>query len=119
MPTLLYQMRHQRMRRFIFLLIILLLSSLLTACNVETVTRNELLAKTRHWQEPKMAAWYYTGSSDRYDFFHQVDINVDRKYRVHLGDIPLSQRFPLTTERKNWIVMPWGPPNRAVAGWGS
>ena len=95
----------------IFMLCILAL--LFSGCNaVETVSKDILMEKTTQWKEPKVAKWYYKGSSDRYDYFINIDLDIQAAYRVPLGGISLSQRFPPTEDKQRWVVMPWGPLNK-------
>jgi len=87
---------------------------LLLACgSAITIPGSRLIEQTRQWKEPKVAIWHYTGSSDRYDYFHFHDLNIDQAYRVPTGELTLTQRFPLTQDRSRWVVMPWGPLSRS------
>ena len=73
------------------------------------ITKDDLLERTTHWKEPKVAIWYYTGSKDGHDYFRYHDLSVSELYRIRSGEIPLAYTFPYTTDRSKWTVMPWGP----------
>jgi hypothetical protein len=91
-------------------LALLSLTLLLLACkSTITLSGPQLLELTTIVKEPKVAIWYFTGSSDRYDYFYRYDLQISQAYRVPTGEITLTQRFPLTSDRKKWVVMPWGP----------
>jgi hypothetical protein len=75
----------------------------------ETITKDALIEKTRHWKEPKAAIWYYIGSQNGRDFFQHYDLGVSERYSVESGQIVLPRTFPLTKDQKKWIVMRWGP----------
>lgn len=90
--------------------IFLVLCMVLISCGtIETVSKEELMARTRKWKDSKIAVWYYTGSSDRYDYFLTIDKDYRKSYRVALGEISLNQQFPLTHDQSKWVIMPWGP----------
>ena len=73
------------------------------------ITKADLLERSNHWKEPKVAIWYYTGSKREHDYFRYYDLGVSQLYRLPSGDITLPATFPYTTDRSKWIVMPWGP----------
>ncbi len=75
----------------------------------QAITKDALLEKTHHWKEPKVAIWYYMGSSQGQDFFRYIDLGISETYSVESGQILLSRTFPLTKAQKQWIVMKWGP----------
>lgn len=89
---------------------LILTAILLVACgNVTTLSGKRLMELTHTWKEPEVAVWHYTGSSDRYDYFHYHDLGINQAYRVPSGELSLTQRFPLTNDKRIWVVMPWGP----------
>ena len=73
------------------------------------ITKDDLLERTTHWKEPKVAIWYYTGSKQQHDYFRYYDLGLSQLYRVPSGEIALTNTFPFTTDRSKWIVMQWGP----------
>jgi basic membrane lipoprotein Med (substrate-binding protein (PBP1-ABC) superfamily) len=84
--------------------------SLTSACErTVAIDKNALLERTRHWKEPKVAIWYYTGSRDGRDYFRYHDLGISEVYSVRSGEIVLLGTFPQTDDRSKWIVMPWGP----------
>jgi len=93
-----------------YMLILCTFTLLLSGCSaVETISRDRLLAKTTQWRDPKVVTWYYKGSSDKYDYFMNIDLNTQSAYRVPFGDISLNKRFNLTEDKNYWVVIPWGP----------
>jgi hypothetical protein len=92
------------------LCVVLAVALCVSGCERATDTsKDELLERTHHWKEPKVAIWYYIGSKQSHDYFRYEDLGVSQVYRVTSGDIPLPQTFPYTSARAKWLVMPWGP----------
>lgn len=79
------------------------------AARPQEIQKDALIEKTKHWKEPKAAIWYYTGSENDRDYFLYRDLGIEESYSVTSGEIDLTRTFPLTKERKTWVVMPWGP----------
>jgi hypothetical protein len=77
--------------------------------NAETVSGPQLIELTKHWKEPKVATWYYVGSNSEYHYFRFYDVGGKRTYRVNKEELPMESIYPITKNRKEWRVMPWGP----------
>ena len=73
------------------------------------ITKSDLLERTTHWKEAKVAIWYYMGSKQGHDYFRYHDLGISQFYRVPSGEIALKNTFAFTTDQSKWIVMPWGP----------
>lgn len=86
------------------------LSVMLIGCKEPTsVSRDELMKRTRHWKEPKLALWYYTGSDDDYHYFRFVDLGEMKDYRVKREEMDVDPPRPLSKNENEWLIMPWGP----------
>lgn len=93
-----------------FIIAALILGLLLTGCDeAKLIRKNELLAKTKTWKEPKVAIWYYVGSDEKFDYFVNIDLNQFNSYKVTKHQIEKEQEFPITKDQSKWLVMPWGP----------
>jgi hypothetical protein len=93
-------------------IIIVILTSLimLLGCNQPlTVSKPELMELSKHWKEPKVAIWYYTGSDEGYHYFKFIDLNDTKDYRVKREEMKIDSPFPVSKNQKDWRVMPWGP----------
>lgn len=76
-------------------------------CNrVQTVAKEDLFELARKSYSAKSTVMYYKGSSDRYDYFCVGPADQQKTYRVALGGVSLSQRFPLTEESGRWVIVP-------------
>ncbi len=64
---------------------------------------------TKHWREPKVAIWYYTGSDAEYHYFRFIDLGETKDYRVKREEMEIDATYPVSKNQKNWRVMPWGP----------
>lgn len=75
------------------------------------VSGNELMELTKHRQEPKVAAWYYMGTKDNFHFFAFYDLGFygAKYFKTASDDLDITERFPYTSDRTKWRVMPWGP----------
>jgi len=83
---------------------------MLIGCNQPlTVSKADLMEITRHWKEPKVAIWYYTGSDADYHYFRFVDLSETKDYRVKRVEMEIDAPYSLNKNQKNWRVMPWGP----------
>lgn len=98
------------MLRHVSIFAVIAISVCLSACRerVTDTTKEALMERTRHWKEPKVAIWYYTGSADDHDYFRFEDVSGLELYRVRSGEVALPRTFPRTADRSQWIVMPWG-----------
>ncbi len=96
----------------------LLAALCLAGCGQEpqTVSATQLQDLSRHWQEPKVAGWYYTGSDAAYHYFLFRDLDGDHAYRVQRGEMEFPLPFPATREEARWRPMPWGPEARRAQG---
>lgn len=77
----------------------------------ETVSKTEFMELTRHWQEPKVASWYYMGTKNDFHYFAYRDIGFYgmKYYKTRSGDLYIDDPFPFTPDEKKWKLMPWGP----------
>ena len=96
------------MKKAFFALI--LLCFVLTGCETHTVTRNELAeAMSRHSNETIYEV-RYMGSRSIWNFIaikHTIGIDY---YRIENTEFPVSLRFPLTKNEKDWRALnPSGP----------
>jgi len=75
------------------------------------VSGNELMELTKHWQEPKVAVWYYMGTKENFYYFAFNDLGFynNKYYKVNIDDLHIADPYPFTTNRKKWRVMHWGP----------
>lgn len=90
------------------LILSVFLSFMLFGCNQPlTVSKANLMEITKHWKEPKVAIWYYTGSDAEYHYFRFTDLGDTKEYRVKREEMQIDT--PLTKKQKDWRVMPWGP----------
>lgn len=87
----------------------LLLLSVVLCLAEQHISKEALLEKTRHWKEPKVAIWYYMGSSEGRDFFRYYDLGISETYSVESGQISLPKNFPFSKRQNQWIIMRWGP----------
>ena len=102
-----------------------MLRSLIIACLIHvsgcashhTVTRTELEQLKGRWNEPKVSAWYYTGSEDGYHYFHHDDLGNDpRDVRISELELLWRDAFPLTRDRRRWRALDWGVHERRTEG---
>lgn len=93
------------------LMILAILSfMLLLGCNQPlTVSKADLMEISKHWKEPKVAIWYYTGSDTEYHYFRFIDLGDTKNYRVKRDEMQIDSPKLLTKNQKDWRVMPWGP----------
>ena len=79
-------------------------ASLLCSCSnsTSTVSASDLKSKTRTWNEPKVAIWYYVKTQNGYDYFDYLDLGIKESFRVPAGHFSI----PEGVGRR---VMPWGP----------
>jgi len=92
------------------LLLCVLLSVSIAGCDdPKQISKEALIEKTHHWKEPKVASWYYVGSKAGWDYFRYDDLGVSDLYCTQSGQIALPQTFPFTKDRRQWVVMKWGP----------
>ncbi len=98
-----------KMNKLLSLLICITALSVIGCNSAETLSKDELIAKTKASKTLDTTIWYYKGSSDRYDFFQREDQGIQLAYRVNYGEVTLNQRFPLTEVKGKWVMMPWGP----------
>ena len=92
------------------LMLPLLISFMLLGCYEPlTVSTPDLMEITKHWKEPKVAIWYYTGSDAEYHYFRFIDLGETKDYRVKRGEMEIDATYPLSKNQKTWRVMPWGP----------
>ena len=92
------------------LVILVVLSFMLFGCRQpQTVSKAYLMETTKHWKEPKVAIWYYTGSDGDYHYFRFIDLGETKDYRVKRDEMQIDSPKPLMKDQKDWRVMPWGP----------
>jgi hypothetical protein len=84
------------------------------APEAETITLTELHGESIHYRDPEISAWYYMGTKEGYHYFAHTDLPHERYYRVSEGELKWQSTAPLTSQRANWVELPWGvkDPNR-------
>lgn len=89
--------------------LILPLLLLLGCASPQTVSRAELDDLKRHWQEPKVSAWYYMGSRDGFHYFHHDDLGGGPKdFRISEAELAWADPFAFTRRRDHWRSLDWG-----------
>jgi hypothetical protein len=63
------------------------------------------MEKAKHWKEPKVTIWYYTGSDIEYHYFRFIDLGETKGYRVKREEMQIDAPYPLSKNRKDWRVM--------------
>lgn len=78
----------------------------------KTLTLNELCKKTDADKMLTVAEWYYCGSEDGYHYFYNQEIGFGSgPYRIKENELKLTQTFPFTKDKNQWILLPWGAPH--------
>jgi len=96
-------------KQFPFFLTVLFAWLLAASCvETKTVTKAELEVAKTQWAEPKVSIWYYVGSKGGYHHFLHYDLNKKVLYRISNDELTIDSTFPLTKDRNDWKVMPWG-----------
>ena len=91
---------------------------LFIGCNQPlTVSKVDLMEITKHWKEPKVAIWYFTGSDDEYHYFRFIDVDGTKDFRVKRQEMQIDATYPIRKNQENWRVMPWGPLSRKSEGY--
>ena len=94
----------------IHLLLYIFIGLIVTGCTqYEHVSKENLIAATEHWKEPKVATWYYQGSDESYHYFNYYDLSINKHYKVSRDEIVINNPYPFGEEKHEMRVMPWGP----------
>jgi hypothetical protein len=89
--------------------VIVVLSGCTEDAKPKIISCGELTEISKHWQEPKVAAWSYEGTQNGYHYFHYDDLPRPSEYRVSEREIHILEPYELTSDRNKWRVLPWGP----------
>ena len=72
---------------------------------VHEMTKNGLDSEIlKHTTETINNVWY-VGSTEHYDFFVHNTALRSKKIKIIRGDIDLPSRFPLTKDKKQWVIV--------------
>jgi len=92
------------MNSYVFMLFSLVLIFWLTGCEVE-MTKDEFLAKIRQHSTETINHVHYIGSEREYDYFCHTTTLSEKFIRIKKGDFSLETRFPLTRNKKEWMLI--------------
>jgi hypothetical protein len=92
------------------ILLCIVLATLASGGCATTMSPADLNAELRVGNMTTGDAWYYCGSEGGYDYLvnHRTSLVGTHHYRMHESESPVTFRFPYTTDREQWSVLPWG-----------